>query len=83
MNEVYIYIVVAMDRPAPFGSLEDENVLGPTKKNKNIYIYIFVAIYRPALPPAPRSGKQGFLKESGGTVEKTRTVYKDELEWKT
>ena len=32
-------------------------------------------------PPPPES--RFFLKESGGTVEKIRTVYKDELEWKT
>ena len=31
-RSIYIYIFEAIYRPAPFGSLEGEPVLGPTKK---------------------------------------------------
>ena len=31
LDQRSMYIFVAIYRPAPFGSLEDENVLGPTK----------------------------------------------------
>ena len=57
-RSIYIYVAIYSYSPAPFGSLEAENVLGPT-----IYIYIFVALCRPASPPT--SGKQGFFEGTG------------------
>ena len=74
-RSIYIYVAIYSYSPAPFGSLEAENVLGPT-----IYIYICSTL-QTCLPPLRLESKV-FLKEPGGIVEKTRTVYKDELEWK-
>ena len=60
-RSIYIYIFVALYRPAPFCSLEDENVLGPTK-----YLYIYIQIHfcsnlQTCPPPSPPLGLESMV----------------------